>query len=78
MLRRIDPATGANLSFTQFVGPDNWDFEATVPASETELFHLDTDPFQLHNAYGTTTPALRRNVEASLSKLYTCRGSSCN
>ena len=77
LLRRLRPGE-ANLSFAQFVGPSNWDFAARVPDEETELFDLGTDPYQLDNAVAKATPALRADLEATLERLFRCRGSSCN
>ena len=81
LLRRLDPTAPpgrANLSFAQFVGPDNWDFTQPVPLNETELFNLDDDPYQLHNAKRALTPALRKELEVTLDRLYLCAGSGCN
>ena len=80
MLRRLDPAAPAgwtNLSFAQFVGPENWDFEAPVPPAETELFHLDSDPFQLHNALGEASGAQREELQQALGRLFRCKGAAC-
>ena len=77
LLRRLDPASGANVSFAQFVGPENWDFEAAVPLSETELFDLSSDPFQMQNLISETAPTVVSELEEALEKLFVCRGQSC-
>jgi N-acetylglucosamine-6-sulfatase len=76
LLRRL--TAGANLSFAQFVGPDNWNFTSEVPAAETELFDLAADPFQLRNLYSAAAPALRDELEAALSRLFECAGATCD
>ena len=82
LLRRLDPTapvgTRSDLSFAQFVGPENWDFSSPVPSAESELFHLDSDPFQLRNVYGSTAPHLRDELLSTLNRLFRCAGRTCN
>ena len=81
LLRRIDPAAPEgerDLSVTQFVAAENWNFTHPVPAAEAELFNLQADPFQMRNLYGTAPAALRDDLEATLSRLFACAGSACN
>ena len=78
LLRRIDPASQQDLSFAQFVGPDNWDFTSPVPSAETELFLLASDPFQMHNVFEAAAPTMRSELEATLSRLSRCKGPTCN
>jgi N-acetylglucosamine-6-sulfatase len=80
LLRRLDPTAGAatNLSFAQFVGPENWDFGSPVAAAETELFDLSADPYQLQNTFEAAPTTLREELVAAVGRLFKCAGRSCN
>ena len=81
LLRRIDPAAPlgrSDLSFAQFVGPENWDFSSSVPSAESEMFLLESDPFQMHNVYRNTDLQLRQELLNTLERLFRCAGHTCN
>ena len=42
-----------------------------------ELFDLTTDPFELHNVYNETAPAVREKLAARLRQYYPCKGGAC-
>ncbi len=38
---------------------------------------LTTDPYELHNVYNETAPAIREALAKKLREYYPCRGVSC-
>ena len=75
-LRILDPELGSMVysEFTDF--RLNWRWQH--PPQEYELYNLEDDPFQLHNIYNTSSPALRARLHAQLDALWHCRHASCN
>jgi N-acetylglucosamine-6-sulfatase len=44
---------------------------------EHELYELEKDPYELHNAYATASPELKQRLEAQLDALRQCSGEEC-
>ncbi|MGW0803534.1 sulfatase family protein [Nonomuraea sp. NPDC002799] len=44
---------------------------------ETQLYDLNTDPYQLHNLVGSADPGLLRDLEERLQAMASCSGASC-
>ena len=42
-----------------------------------QLFDLTKDPYELHNVYNETAPAIREALAKKLREYYPCRGASC-
>lgn len=42
-----------------------------------QLFDLVADPYELHNVYNSTDPAIVKELASRLRKHYPCEGAAC-
>ncbi len=65
-----------NLKYVEY-RDSRWDWNATQPPLEQELFDLDKDPYELHNILSTVSPLLVQTLQFKLQRLFHCRGDIC-
>ena len=76
-LRIIDPSAmqgQRNLLYVEMTLVSDWFFE---DVNFWELYDLDADPFQLTNAYNSSSPALRLRLASELKEYWHCAGATC-
>lgn len=65
-----------NLKYMEY-RDSRYDWNATRPPLEQELFDLDRDPYEMHNLIRNVSPLLIQALQFKLQRLFQCQGDSC-